>query len=113
VAVIGATATAEHCEARQQPQQVAVLVAQFARVAGIQLFAFVELRVAAARRVGAQATDTLAPLTVVLEDVLEVRRMRAVDRVVGGLAVRLTIGAGDGVSQPFTRGQPPVGLDCE
>jgi hypothetical protein len=100
--VIRAAATAEHCQSRQQPRQFEVLITLLIGVTCIQPGTVIELGMAATRSVGTQATNALAPVATVVEDMAEVRRMRAVDHVVGGIAVGLEeIASCEGVDDSY------------
>jgi len=59
--MIGAAAAAHDRKLRQQLAQRAVLRAELAGIAGIELGRFVELRMALGRSIGAQTANPLAP----------------------------------------------------
>ena len=61
----------------------------------------------------AEAPDPLDPHRAVLDDVREVRRVRAVDHEVGGCVVRLRIDLLDRIAQGLAARQAAVGLDRE
>jgi hypothetical protein len=72
-----------------------------------------KLGVAELRRVRAQPGDPLQPVAAVREHLLEVRRVRAVDHVVGHRPARLGVDLADRVAERLAARQPPVGLDRE
>ena len=90
VAVIGATAATEHVELGSSPSAPRN-GRRGRRVAVVELGGLVELRVALRGRVGAQAADPLPPAAARLEHAVEVRRVGAVDHVVGGRAAGLLV----------------------
>ena len=77
-----------------------VVAAELLRIAGIELGCRIELRVAAPRSVGTHAAQPRASLAEGAEHALEVRRVGAVDHVVGrrGAPARGRIGV-DGVDR--------------
>ena len=66
-----------------------VLAAQFHRIAGIEVGRLVELLVAAARGIGADAADAPRPCAARLQDGIEMGRVGAVDHEVGRDSPRL------------------------
>jgi len=113
VAVVGAAAAAEHGEARQTLAERHVLVRQLLGVTHVELLGLVQLRVAQARRVGAEAADPVRPLGARLENVVEVGRMRTVEHHVrrGGAGARVELL--DRRAEWLAAGQAPVRLDGE
>ena len=59
--VIGAAAAPQHVELAMPREQIAILPAEFLRIAVIQIGRLVELGMAALGRVGAQAAQPFAP----------------------------------------------------
>src|SRR6185295_10068445 len=78
VPVIGAAATPHHVQPRQPALQLRVLPAQLDRIADVERRRLVQLRVALARGVRAQAPHPLRPGLPAVEHALEVSRVRAV-----------------------------------
>jgi hypothetical protein len=62
VPVIGAAATAEHLDVRQQAAQLPVLFAALNRIADVQRDGGGEFRMVLARGVGAHGADALRPV---------------------------------------------------
>ena len=61
VSVIGSTTAAEDRDLRMSAQQVAVLIGQLDRIAGIEVRRVIELLMAASRCIGAQPADSPRP----------------------------------------------------
>src|SRR5215218_3631031 len=99
VAVVGAAAAAEDAKARQALRKLAVLAAELLRVAIVELLRLVELGMAHSRGIGPDAADPVAPGIVAVDDVGEVRGMRAVDHEVGGRPAGLAVGLLDRLPQ--------------
>ena len=106
MSVIGPAATAEHIDVREAPQQLGVLLAELGRVAGVQLSGVVDLCMAAARRICAYAAQTGQPVTA-LQSIGEMRRVGAIEHVVGGSLFRPGVNRIDCVLQAVAVGSLP------
>lgn len=113
MAMVGAAAAAEHAYLRERTQQVAILPAKRNGIARVEIWCRIEFRVAALRRVSADAANPLGPIRAALERTFEVGRMCAVDHVVRGAVARRRIDRRDGFLEAVAARQPAVGLHRE
>jgi hypothetical protein len=111
--VIRTAAAPDQRQLAQGPRQAFVAGAQFQRVTRIQGGAIVQLRVALAGGICAQTANAIQPGTFVRENMFKVRRMRAVDLVVGGISATLRIHLFYGGTQRLTGRQVSVGFHGE
>jgi hypothetical protein len=113
MALVGAAAPSEHGHVAQSRAERDVARGQRLGVSRVELDGLVELRVAPRGRVRAQARDPVLPGAATGQDAGEVRRVRAVDHVVGGGGERLGVDLLDRLAERLPAREPPVGLDGE
>jgi len=112
VGEIAATATTDHVDGGQLGEQVDVALGQRSFVAPVELGGLVELDVAHGRRVGADAPNAV-PRAGSVEDVREVRGVRAVHHEVGGRQAGGAVDLVDRGGERLPRRERTVGLDRE
>jgi hypothetical protein len=110
---VGPTASAEDAEVGQFGLEQSILTAELGRIAGVQVGAGVEFRMASAGGVGTESVDTLQPRGAGLERMPEVGGMGAVDHVVGWWPVGLLVDGRDDIAEWLAGRQVPVGFDRE
>src|SRR5262245_7667553 len=113
MAVVCAAAAAKHIDMRKATHEVGVLGAELLRVADVELRCVVEFCVAAARGIGANSAQACEPGAVPIQDMIEMRRMSAVDHVVGRPFVRRGVHPADGFGKSLAAWQAPVGFHGE
>ena len=96
--MIGAAAAAEHSEVSELPAQVAITPAEIGGITNVEIGRCIELRMAARRSVRPQSAQTRNPRLASAQCVGEMRRMRAIEHVVGRRVVGFAIGLLDRVA---------------
>jgi len=111
--VVGAAATAEDIETRQDFPELDVVLAQLGGIARVQIGAFIQLGVAAAGGVRAQSADALEPRCARWQFFGKVCGMRAVDHLIGRWLCGSSVHPLNGLAQGLAARQPTVGLQRE
>src|SRR5689334_5423531 len=99
MAMIGAAAAAEHIHVPEARTQVAVMPPELAWIANVEIRRGIELGVAARRRIGANAAQARDPRLAAFQRAREMRRVRAIEHVIGRRVARFAIGLLDGVTE--------------
>ena len=82
MAMVRATATAEHVQIHELVAQLSVLSTELVGISDIELSGFVEFFMAFRRGVRSQAADSCRPRRVAIQHASEMARMRAVNHIV-------------------------------
>jgi len=90
VAFVRAATATQYVQLRQFVLEIDIAIRQVFRIALVEFLGFIQLSVGFRRRVGAQTADSIGPRFITGQDLLEVRRVGAINHVVG----RSTIGCG-------------------
>ena len=100
---VGAATAAENSDVAELAPQLGVLPAERDRIAGVEIGGLIEFSVAARRGIGAQPAQALDPGLAGFERIREVRRMRAVEHVVGRRFAGLGVDLGNRLLQRLPR----------
>ena len=79
--MVGAAASAQHIDLREAAEQLGILRAELVRVTRIELSGIIELGMALARGVGPDPPHAPHPAGILIQDLAEVIRVRAIDHV--------------------------------
>jgi hypothetical protein len=105
VTVVGTATAAKNVDVSKGRTKIPVLSPEFIGITIIELYRFIEFRVAQARRIGAKTSDARGPLFAGCQRALEMGRVGTVDHVVSGTVIRggvhLLDGFAIGISQRF------------
>jgi hypothetical protein len=111
--MVGAAAPTEHRDRAQHLGELTVPGGELCGIAGVERLGLVELRMALRGGVRADAADAVDPRRVLLEDVGEMGRVRAVDHVVVRPAAGGGVDLSDRVGERLAARQSPVRLHGE
>ena len=87
-----------------------MFAAELLRIAFIEIGRLVQLLVAALGRIGAQPGNALPPRSICTEHDAEMRRVGAIDHVIGRCIARGAVNLFDRVLEALAGGQTPIGF---
>lgn len=111
--VIGSAASTNDVDRPKAPDNLQDLGGKFIGIPGVQFLGIIQFFMAHLRGVWPQAPDPARPGGVTIQCIGEMRRVRAIDHIIGWTAVGRLIDFANSLAQALPGRQAAIGLYCE